>query len=303
MTKEEILAMRPGRELNIAVAEVVMKHKVIVDETFGDMERPIGEDSSSAWGTMLLYSEDMSAAQLVVDRMIKLGYSEAVLRGHYGNGIYTRAEAICKRALLVVLGMRDEEASGGLATNEKRNRKELLDNIIKLELDMFERVRTSEPSLCKERPETFRVMRRMTHSVLSTETLESYLGDLQKAESEGRNLLTEKYARMDNRIPPLKSNPIIDNIVEIEARWMEELSQKYPRTFKRGAGFKIYLSSELETYSDETLKLYSRDVSRSEKGGRNLAEERYTKLAKQIGYGSIDELEEKGGENCVSGFK
>jgi hypothetical protein len=135
-------------------------------------------------------------------------------------------------------------------------------------------------------------MRRMTHSVLSTETLESYLGDLQRANAEGRNLLTEKYARMDNRIPPLKSNRSIDDIVKLEARWMKELSQKYPRSFKGGsAGFTVYLSSELETYSDETLKLYVSDVSGAEKEGRNLAEERYTWLSRQLGYDSIDDME------------
>ena len=299
MTKEEILAMKPGKKLNIAVAKLVMEHEVIVDEILGDMERPVGEDSSSTWDTLLLYSEDMSAAQLVTERMITLGHNDAVFWDQYGDGIYTRAEAICKRALLVVLGMLDEKVDMGLMTIEKGNRKELLDNIIEFEFDMFERVRTSEPSLCKDQPETFRAMRGMTHSVLSTKTLQSYLEDLQKAKAEGRNLLTEKYARMDNRIPPLKTNPIIDDIVEIEARWMEELSRKYPHTFKRGPGFKIYLSSELETYSDKTLKLYFGDVSKAEKEGRNLTEERYNKLTKQMGYGSIDELEGKGGQGIA----
>lgn len=296
MTKEEILAMKPGRELNKVVAEVVMKHKVIVDEIFGDMERPIGEASSSAWDPLSLYSEDMSAAQLVVERMITLGHSDAVSWEYHGNGIYTQAEAICKRALLVVLGIWDEQGDVSLMTDEKGNRKELLDNIVKIELDMFEQVRTSEPSLCKDRPETFRAMRGMTHSVLSTKTLESYLGDLQKAKAEGRNLLTEKYARMDNRIPLLKTNRFIDDIVKLESRWMRELSQKYPRSFKGEPGsFEVYLSSELETYSDETLRLYFGDASKAEQEGRNLAEERYTKLFQQIGYSSIDETERKRG--------
>ena len=179
-------------------------------------------------------------------------------------------------------------------TNKKREHKELVNNIIEIELDMFQRVRTAEPSLCKDQPETFKAMRGMTHSVLSTETLESYLDDLQKAKAKGRNLLTEKYARMDNRIPPLKTNPIIDNIVKLESCWMRELSEKYPHSFKGGSGsFQVYLSSELETYSDETLMLYFEDVSKAQREGRNLAEERYTKLFQQIGYSSIAEVEEK----------
>ncbi|MDY7019650.1 MAG: DUF4125 family protein [Chloroflexota bacterium] len=178
-------------------------------------------------------------------------------------------------------------------TSQKRERKELLDGIIEIELDMFNRVRTAEPSLCQERPETFKAMRWMTHSVLSTGTLESYLGDLQKADTEGRNLLTEKYARMQNIIPLLKTNPIIEDIVKVEASWMKELSQKYPRTFKGQYGFETYLHSELETYSDETLKFYFDDISQAEKEGRNLAEERYTVLFQEIGYGSIAEVEDK----------
>ena len=178
-------------------------------------------------------------------------------------------------------------------TNKQRDRKELLNHIIEIELDMFERVRTAEPSLCKDRPETFRTMRAMTHSVLSTETLESYLEDLHMAKAKGRNLLTEKYARMDDRIPPLKTNPIIDDIVKIEYRWMKELSEKYPHTFKGGLGSKVYLSSELETYSDKTLELYFGDVSKAEIEGRSLAEERYTMLFQQIGYSSIAEVERK----------
>jgi len=166
-----------------------------------------------------------------------------------------------------------------------------LKSIIEIELDMFERVRSAEPSLCKDKPETFKTMRKLTHSVLSTETLESYLGDLHKAKAVSRNLLTEKYARMDNKIPPLKTNPTIDNVVKIEERWMKELSEKHPHTFKVGTSFKVYLSSELETYSDKTLALYLKDVSKAEEEGRNLAGERYTMLFKQMGYGSIAEVE------------
>jgi hypothetical protein len=75
-----------------------------------------------------------------------------------------------------------------------------------------------------------------------------------------------------------------------------ELSQKYPRNFMGGSGsFELDLSSELETYSDETLKLYFSDISRAEKEGRNIAEERYTKLSQQIGYSSINDMERKRG--------
>ena len=41
MTKTEILAMKPGTELNIAVAERIMGHVVKKDEILGYMERMV----------------------------------------------------------------------------------------------------------------------------------------------------------------------------------------------------------------------------------------------------------------------
>ncbi|MFX0070437.1 MAG: DUF4125 family protein [Candidatus Hermodarchaeota archaeon] len=181
-------------------------------------------------------------------------------------------------------------------SNEKINSKcrKLLKQIVEIELDMFTRVRSLQPSLCQERPKTFKIMREMTHYVLSENTLKSYLLDLKKALNNNRNLITEKYARMNNQIPPLKDNPIINDIVRIERDWMNDLITQYPLTFKKhSTNFKIYLSCELETYSDETLDLYFRDISNAKEQGRNLAQERFLHLFQEIGYNSIEEVEEK----------
>lgn len=160
---------------------------------------------------------------------------------------------------------------------------------------MFLSVQTFIPSLCQQRPETFKAMRRMNHYVLSTETLASYLEDLHKAVADGRNLLTEKYARMDNLIPCLNTNPVIDKIVEAEGGWLKELSDRHPSTFPSQSDYasNVYLRSELETYSAPTLELYFKDVCKAVEERRNLAAERYTSLFQQIGYSSIDELESK----------
>ncbi len=171
--------------------------------------------------------------------------------------------------------------------------RDLLNRVVELELDMFERVRVAEPSICQERPETFKSMRAMTHSALSDETLRSYLNDLLQANMDGKNLLTLKYARMEDKIPALKNNTVIGDIVKIEERWMQELTLRYPRVVKGDTGFRNYLSSELETYSDKTLELYFRDVSEAGKQGRNLAEERYNWLFERIGYGSLAEASKK----------
>jgi len=103
MTSEEILMLKPGRELNILVAKYVMGHEVVSDETFGDMERLIDDDGSSVWNVLRPYSGDRSAAQAVVTGMIKLGYADAESWADFGDGIYTPPEATCKRALLMIL--------------------------------------------------------------------------------------------------------------------------------------------------------------------------------------------------------
>ena|SRR3972149_2705349 len=104
MTQEEILAMQPGSELNMIVAEKIMGHIVTKDEIFGYMERAVDpEDGGSIWTMVKSYSEDISVAELVVDRMIEMGYEDAIYWADFGGGKYTEAEAICKAALLAVL--------------------------------------------------------------------------------------------------------------------------------------------------------------------------------------------------------
>ena len=299
------MATEVGRDLDIRVAEDVMGCKFARDRIFGDIQTCAGT-TGSEWMPLQHYSKDKSAALSILERLEKYhlvkvdigsfeGRWEVNFRKGRINYYYPdlRAtsfpEAICKAALLAML-----EKKNSSMTDKKGTREELLNSIIKIELDMFQRVRTAEPDLYQDSPEAFKVMREMAHSVLSDITLGSYLEDLQKAKNIGRNLITEKRARMDNKIPPLKTNPVIGDIVKLENRWIGELSEKYPLIFKEeSSDFNVYLPSELETYSDKTLELYFRDVSKAEKEGRNLAEERYTKLFQQMSYNSIAEVEEK----------
>ncbi len=172
---------------------------------------------------------------------------------------------------------------------------ELLKKIISIELRMFMTVQTSGPTTCQEQPEAFKLTRKAGFYVLSHETLESYINDLQEAMEENRNLIELKYARIDGLIPPLSDNPLIEKIVEVEGRWLKELEKKYPSTFRGRADFAtgVYLRSELETYSDRTLELYYKDICQALAEGRNLTAERYTYLFKQIGYNSIEDMEQE----------
>lgn len=103
MTREEILAMKPGAELNKKVAEEIIGHEVVEDSTFGYMERYTDEDNSTVWDMVQDYSEDMEAAELVVNRMMQLGHYDVVCWADFGGGIYTEPEAICKASLIALL--------------------------------------------------------------------------------------------------------------------------------------------------------------------------------------------------------
>jgi len=175
-----------------------------------------------------------------------------------------------------------------------KKKKNILKKIIKIELEMFENVRTSQPSLCQENPVTFKLMREMNHSALSISVLKSYLEDLKTAKSKGRNLMTEKYARMNNLIPALKLNPLIQKIVSVESDWMNELSNRYPSSVNHKTEyFTRYLSCELETYSDRSIDLYVKDIELAKISGISLAKERFDHLIKKLGYSSLEEFESK----------
>ena len=177
----------------------------------------------------------------------------------------------------------------------------LLEDVVRLEWDMMTAVVSDGRSLCQERPGAFRAMREMSHSVLSRDTLASYLGDLRNAEAEGRNLVTEKYARMEEQIPPVSECPLIPRIVAIESVWMKELCDAWPLTFHAAAGtFARYESCELETYSDSTLTLLYRDVLSAREEHRNLVRERYLNLFERLGQGTLAELEVRAREKTAT---
>ena len=120
MTKEEILAMRPGKELNIRVAEDVMGAEFIRDEIWGDMEKY----ASRMYDSLQAYSENISAAWQVTEMLKSYNpriefnpYSqkwEAAFSDPEANFSYplvtaaTAPEAICKATLLTMLEAKDD---------------------------------------------------------------------------------------------------------------------------------------------------------------------------------------------------
>jgi len=172
-------------------------------------------------------------------------------------------------------------------------KEKILKEIVEIEYSMFLKMNTSSEE-CRKSPEAFRLNREARFFPLSTQTLSSYLDDLLRAEVEGRNLLTEKYARIEGLIPPLQENPVIHKIVEIESEWIKELSEEYPELFSRNPEkFRTYLACELETFSEKTLRLYFIDVKSAREKGINLAEESYKYLFKKSGFSSFEEVRKR----------
>ena len=186
------------------------------------------------------------------------------------------------------------------------SRETLLAEIVERELAMFLTTNNEGGvSVCQTRPDAFRAMRKMAHSAHDDALLASYLDDLRQAETQGRNVMVEKYARMDDRLPPLSTSPLLDQIAYAEQAFLHDAQQRYPHVIKsNGQGmFRRYLRCELETLSPRTLELYAAQVSRAQHEGRNLVVERHDYLMRLLGKGGIDACEAASGASFGAATK
>jgi hypothetical protein len=156
----------------------------------------------------------------------------------------------------------------------------VIDRIIALEWEMFQRVNENGPRAeCQDDPFSFEAMRRGQFSAWSASAAESYLLDLESAKSEGRNLVAEKYIHMMKntdlsiyeKLAARTSPPDSDSLrlVDEAARRMlaqaEALSKRFPCVFAAGRPLRnidyshgitpieTYQKGELMTYSKRTL--------------------------------------------------
>lgn len=164
-----------------------------------------------------------------------------------------------------------------------QRKEDLIAAILDKELEMFLKVPTVGPARCQESPEGFRLARGAMFEAWSERTLSFYLQHLRAARAAGRNLMAEKYARMQKLIPPPNDSDLIDDILEIEVEWQKQLQKKYPHAIGQGrrddtgsalADFATYLRSELETYSTDVLASYA------------------DRMFQKLGYSLLDEAEQ-----------
>jgi len=198
------------------------------------------------------------------------------------------------------------------------DKEKLIEQIVQYEWEAFHNApNEGGPAFCQNDFETFEIMRLSQYRPWPQELLESWLADLQAAAARGWNVMTEKYARMEESLDPLRyaeikpllparsemHRAIAEQIVQIQVGWMEELAVQYPKFAGRarnihtsqdsrfGTSYETYLRAELGTYSDATLKLYGRFIIELYRAGENLAKQIMTHTALLYGYAGLDEAE------------
>ncbi|MBO5279165.1 MAG: DUF4125 family protein [Lachnospiraceae bacterium] len=202
----------------------------------------------------------------------------------------------------------------------KGRQKDTIDKIVRLEWKQFDRVKNEGGRAdCQDDWNTFSLMRESQYLTWSMELLESYYQDLTEAETRGRNLIMEKYARMmestaperyaefSGQLPELsaKRKEIQEEIIRIQVGWMEEFAEKYPKmagnarsihTYEDSeydTSYETYLRGELGTYSEQTFILYGRFITSLMQKGKNLAYETMSNTAKLYGYSSVEDVERR----------
>jgi len=181
----------------------------------------------------------------------------------------------------------------------------IIDAILEIELAMFLTVNPQQTSSCQEHPESFKLHRRAQFAPWSVATLGSYLEDLREAQDAGKNLMRQKYARMQGLFEHQTPDPLVDEIVRLKINWQREMVLKYPAVMSRArplsdeglsaqmTSFETYARGELATYSNRTLELLHADLLSRRDQGINMSEEVYDYLVRQSGYPSLAEAERR----------
>ena len=194
----------------------------------------------------------------------------------------------------------------------------LMRQILDIEWEMFHTVEGIEgPAVCQQDRKTFDLMRESQIQSWNDAVAESYLDDLALADAHGRNLMTEKYARMmeytspcefrriEAKLPPLDEEavPFVERLTRRLVGWQEDVMENYPYLGGQGRpihsvddnkytpSFETYNRGELSTYSARTLELLEQHYTEIAAAGENPAEIILRNTIKHYGYSSLDRAE------------
>ena len=202
-------------------------------------------------------------------------------------------------------------------TEEKKLK---IERIIDIEWQMFQKVENiGGRASCQDDFETFYIMRFSQYGSWSDEMVDFYLDFAEDALIQGRNLVSEKYARMmefthpeyyRREIEPFLPSiseyclSLIDKIADTMVRWETEFSHLYPKLSGAGrpitsegdaSGFtsmETYARGELSTYPVELLRLYSEYIDRLLTEGKSLSLINQQIMVELYGYDTIKEAED-----------
>ena len=196
----------------------------------------------------------------------------------------------------------------------------LIKEIVQTEWAMFDRVSNAGGRAgCQDDWETFDIMRRSQFVVWDRVSLESYRNDLQQAEKQGRNLLTEKYAYMmqdtcpeeyqkiEKELPVLSAEKqkLVSELTELQTRWMERFHESHPLFGSQGrsvrkkdaypgeASVETYAMGELSTYSEKTLACLKACYETLEQQEKHPEVLQMDYMARCYGYQSAEEAEQR----------
>ena len=200
-----------------------------------------------------------------------------------------------------------------------KEREKKINDIIKEEWEQFDRVQNrGGRASCQDDWQTFQIMRKSQYISWPDELLDSILQDLQEAAATGRNMITEKYARMmESTVPeeyeilkdrlPFRSPFRLERqeqVIAQEVAWNERTCAKYPHFAKGGrkihtyedtpweTSAETYLRGEMTTWSDRTFYMYESWIQALVKEECNLAQMTAENMVKLYGYTSLEQAEQ-----------
>lgn len=196
---------------------------------------------------------------------------------------------------------------------------DLVEEVIRREWDQFQRTENEGGrASCQGNWPMFHQMRASQFMTWPEDLLRSYLDDLDEANRVGRNLVTEKYARMmastapdeyreriEPFIPRLSDERIArqERVIAVQVAWARDFRGRYPKLgaamrvlttaedTSEDTSFETYLRGELGTYSDRTMALYEAMVEDLQAAGRNLTEQTVANTVRLGGFADLTEAE------------
>lgn len=196
---------------------------------------------------------------------------------------------------------------------------DLVEEVIRREWDQFQRTENEGGrASCQGNWPMFHQMRASQFMTWPEDLLRSYLDDLDEANRVGRNLVTEKYARMmastapdeyreriEPFIPRLSDERVArqERVIAVQVAWARDFRGRYPKLgaamrvlttaedTPEDTSFETYLRGELGTYSDRTMALYEAMVENLQAAGRNLTEQTVANTVRLGGFADLEEAE------------